>query len=109
MKKSRSLARGFRVPARYCRARCRGRSGARPGFRIGRRRGRGVPIFSEIPAVPGRPAASNTPERTQARPGALTMTLALLSAVTRFLHRVDAREADGLTDQELLDRFTRRR
>jgi RNA polymerase sigma factor (sigma-70 family) len=37
------------------------------------------------------------------------MTLACLKAVTRFLHRVAAKDAHGLTDQELLDRFTRYR
>jgi RNA polymerase sigma factor (sigma-70 family) len=37
------------------------------------------------------------------------MTLASLSAVTRFVRRVAERDAHCLTDQQLLDRFTRHR
>src|SRR5438094_7447253 len=37
------------------------------------------------------------------------MTLASLSAVTRFVRRVAERDAHSLTDQQLLDRFTRSR
>src|SRR5262249_261883 len=65
------------------------------------------PLFFKFPPCsPGRAPLVHWRGRNP-RPGARLMTAACLSTPARFVRRRADRDAPGLTDRQLLDRFTR--